>query len=122
MPHCILEHSINIIEKIDAKIFFEKLHKIIIDSGPFNLSQIKSRVIAQNHYYVGDGSPNSGFIFLQISILSGRELLIKQTLGERALKYMEAVFSESKNNLNCSITVEIREMDKETHWRFGRNI
>lgn len=117
MPHCILEHSSNVLDNYDYKDFFSKLHTIIIETGPFNLDQIKSRVIKHNEYLVGDGSSEMAFVTLQIKILSGRELMIRKRLSEGALALLEKTFPLSRQKLQCSITVAIEEIDRETHSR-----
>lgn len=117
MPHCVLEYSSNIIDPIDTRAFFLELHQTIIKSGPFNLDQIKSRAFCRDEFVVGDGSPDKSFVYLQISILSGRDKDIRTTLSQRSLKLLERYFPKTRATGTCSMTVEIREMDKETHLR-----
>lgn len=117
MPHCVLEYSSNVVDRIDTRAFFLELHQTIIKSGPFNLDQIKSRAVCRDEFVVGDGNPDKSFVYLQISILSGRDKGIRTTLSQRALKLIEIYFPKTHASGTCSMTVEIREMDKETHLR-----
>lgn len=115
MPHCILEYSAN--TKIDPKIpeFLTKLNQELATTGVFVPGQIKSRARMSEVFEVGSGQ-NTGFIFLQISLLSGREQKQKEEIGRKALLLMREFFSSMVNGMECSVTVELREISRELHF------
>ena len=116
MPHVILEYSDNILERPDAADLFNRLHKLIIQQGPFQLSAIKSRIIRHQEYCVADGSDSNGFIHLTLSILKGRDLSIRQELGKRILSFLKEEFARSHAQLKCSISVDIHELNTDTYF------
>jgi 5-carboxymethyl-2-hydroxymuconate isomerase len=117
MPHCILEYSNNILETIDCNHFLQKLHHLLVKQAGVNVSNIKSRIIVYDKYYVGDGNKNTAFIHLTVSLLSGRSIDVKQLLGQKLLHYLRETFSDSYDKLNCSITLELREIEREAYFK-----
>jgi 5-carboxymethyl-2-hydroxymuconate isomerase len=115
MPHIILEYSENILERPDVDDLFKRLHELLIQHGPFKLSDIKSRVIRHQEYFVADGNNSNGFIHLTLSILKGRDLSLRQALGKRILSFLIKEFARSHAQLKCSITVDIRELNTDTY-------
>jgi 5-carboxymethyl-2-hydroxymuconate isomerase len=111
MPHFVLEYSDNILEEVDFKDFFERLHTLLVENGPFNLSAIKSRAIRHQQFYVADGKEPNAFVHLTLSIFKGRDLSIRQAV------VLKGEFARSFEKLNCSYTVEIKEMDKDTYFK-----
>ena len=117
MPHFVLEYSDNILEEVDYEDFFKRLHTLLVENGPFNLSDIKSRAIRHKQFYVADGQESNAFVHLTLSIFKGRDLSIRQAMGEKFLAFLKGEFARSFEKLNCSYTVEIKEMDKETYFK-----
>jgi len=119
MPHFILEYSDNILEEIKPNDVFQKLHQILVEHGPFNLSDIKSRAVKHQDYYVSDGNPSNAFVHLKLSIFKGRELSIRQTVGDMLLEFLKNQFARSYQQLRCSITVEVNEIDTDTYFKLS---
>ena len=117
MPHFVLEYSDNILEEVDFKDFFKKLHTLLVDVGPFNLSDVKSRAIRHQEFYVANGQESNAFVHLTLSIFKGRDLSIRQAVGERILAFLKGQFARSFEELSCSFTVEVKEMEKETYFK-----
>jgi 5-carboxymethyl-2-hydroxymuconate isomerase len=117
MPHFVLEYSDNILEEVDFKDFFKKLHTLLVDVGPFNLSDIKSRAIRHQEFYVANGQESNAFVHLTLAIFKGRDLSIRQAMGEKLLAFLKGEFARSFEKLDCSFTVEVREMDKEAYFK-----
>ena len=119
MPHCILEYSSNTSEKVDTRHLFEMIHSLFIEQGEFDLPKIKSRAVRHEHFYVGDGSDANAFVHLTLSIFEGRSLSLRQDLGRRVLSFLKQEFAQSLVERNCSITVEIKEMSRDTYFKAG---
>ncbi len=119
MPHFILEYSDNILEEIKPDDVFQKLHQILVESGPFNLSDIKSRAVKHQDFYVSDGHESNAFVHLTLSIFKGRELGVRQAIGDRLLEFLKNQFARSYQELRCSITVEIKEINMDTYFKIS---
>ncbi len=120
MPHFILEYSDNLLEDVDHRHLFRNLHQLLIDIGPFELSDIKSRAIAHKNFYVSDGDDANTFVHLTLSIFKGRELGIQQRIGKRLLAFLQNEFARSYTKLKCSITVEIKEINTDTYFKLSK--
>ncbi len=117
MPHFVLECSDNIVESIEPKEFFSALHELLISSGPFNLQEIKSRVIRHQEYFMADGSPDKAFVHLTLSILEGREIGLQKTVGKKLLEFLKERFQQSGQKRDLALSLEIREMSRETYFK-----
>ena len=117
MPHFLLECSDNIVETIDPKDFFPALHELLIGSGPFNLQEIKSRVIRHQEYFIADGAPDKAFVHLTLSILEGREIGLQKTVGKKVLEFLKERFQASAQKRELALSLEIREMSRETYFK-----
>jgi 5-carboxymethyl-2-hydroxymuconate isomerase len=117
MPHFVLELSDNVLEKPDFKEVFKRLHTLLVENGPFHLEDIKSRAVVHANYVVADGDEQNGFVHLVLSIFKGRDLTLRQTLGEKLLSFLKQEFARSYEALNCSITVDIVEIERETYFK-----
>lgn len=115
MPHLILEYSSNIVEKPEAKLLGAKLHKVMLDSGQFQLKDIRTRLVCQNDFYLADGNADNVFVHLQVAIMPGRDLEIKKKLSNNLLELLKLEFNQSLSSKNLTLSVEIRELDRETY-------
>ena len=115
MPHFTLEYSENILEQVDSRDVFKSLHALLIESGPFHLSDIKSRAIMHREFYVADGNPSNSFVHLTLSIFKGRDINLRQAVSKALLEFLQNKFSRSYQELKCSITVDIKEIDSDTY-------
>jgi 5-carboxymethyl-2-hydroxymuconate isomerase len=117
MPHAILEYSQNIIDVVDHHELFRRLHELMVASGPIALDDIKSRIYRADHFYISDGNPHNAFVHLRIEVLEGRDLAVRQAVGEGALALLRESYRESLTHLHCQISVEIREMAREGYYK-----
>jgi 5-carboxymethyl-2-hydroxymuconate isomerase len=116
MPHCILEYSANIKDSIDFPQFSKRLHALLSSSGHIDPARLKSRRVIHDDFFVGDGASENAFVYLQVSLLSGRPAEVRQALGQQALDLLTEFFPQSRRELNCSVTVEMREINSSTHF------
>jgi 5-carboxymethyl-2-hydroxymuconate isomerase len=114
MPHCILEYSANIPEAFNTRDFFSGLHRILAGFPSIDLERIKSRAIRQADFMIGSGASNRAFISLQISLMSGRSEELRQKLASDAHAFLHDHFAGAISELDCSVSVEIREIDRGT--------
>jgi 5-carboxymethyl-2-hydroxymuconate isomerase len=119
MPHCILEYSSNINDKINLKKLLHDINTMLAGTGPFNLMDIKSRAVEHDLYVVGDGDPNRAFAGLTISIFSGRPDDVKANITESALQLLKDAFNTTLQEKKCSITVQLVDIHRESYRRIN---
>jgi len=115
MPHCILEYSSNINDKINLKKLLHDINTMLVGTGIFNLMDIKSRAVEHDLYVVGDGDPNRAFAALTINIFSGRPDDVKANIAESALQLLKDAFNTTLQEKKCSITVQIGDINRESY-------
>ena len=117
MPHCVLEYSSNILEKEKTKEALKAIHVALDKTGLFQLADIKSRAVEHHNFLIGDGDSSRAFVTLSLSILSGRSDEVKKMLSSVCLEALKQVYTDSFKNLQFSLTVQIKEMDKNSYMR-----
>jgi 5-carboxymethyl-2-hydroxymuconate isomerase len=115
MPHLILEYSENVPEIAFGEGFFNDIHELLISTGPFNLADIKSRAYCSDRYCIGDGSAQNAFIHVTIKmILEGRDLSMRSSISKAIHTFILKRVGEALEELACSVTVEILEINGAT--------
>ena len=106
MPHCVIEFS----SDISPEPLMSSVLKGAIASDLFDKSgsDIKVRAIAFDHYI--SGATFNSFIHVSLKILSGRSEEQKVSLSNLVLKKIK-----ENGYLNCSITVEIIDIDRASY-------
>lgn len=106
MPHCIIEHSV----EIDGETLISLVHRGALSSGLFQPegSDIKVRSMPYLHYKTG--SVDIQFVHVMLRILPGRTAEQKNTLSHLVLKQLETFLKT-----NCSVSVEVIDIDVESY-------
>jgi 5-carboxymethyl-2-hydroxymuconate isomerase len=117
MPHFIVEVSDNLVEDIDPSVFLRGLHTTLASSGPFPLDQMKGRVVTHSKYLVSDGSSPSAFVHVTVLVLEGRSPEVRREAGAQLIEFLNGFFKQSRSELKCAITLELREMPRDTYFR-----
>lgn len=102
MPHCIIEHSIDL-KVVAVSDFLTQLHEVLSFDGEIQLHKIKTRLIPCQTYLVGD--TQDSFLALTLKLMPGRSPEWKQQLGQKLYKFL-------KYEIDCEhISVEILELN-----------
>ncbi len=112
MPHLVLEYSDNVVDPIDARALFRELHEALMEFESFPIADIKSRAHRLRDFYVGAGGPQKSFAHLCMSLLSGRDISVRQGMVQACTKVLAKHFVQSYATGNCQLSVEMREMDR----------
>ena len=115
MPHFVLECSSNVAQPAEPRAFFQKLHTLLAESGPFKLDEIKSRLIRHGDFLVGDGAQEKGFVHLSLAILEGRDFTLQTTVGQKIMEFLRSEFTGG--NAQIALSLEIREMRRQTYFK-----
>jgi 5-carboxymethyl-2-hydroxymuconate isomerase len=111
MPELILEYTHNIVEKDNFSDLFAKLHKVMVEILPANLSGCLSRAVEIDHYYIGDGDSDNAFVHLQLSVKQGRSQDVLDKVAHSMKEILDKHFFTSAKKRNLKITLEVREME-----------
>lgn len=117
MPHLVLEHSANLADPPDASTVLARLHQALATSGPFDLRNIKSRVVRQDVFRVADGAADRSFVHLTAAVLDGRETPLLQAAAAALLGVLRDAFATAIASQRCSVTLEIREMPRALYFK-----
>ena len=117
MPHFTIEYSANLDERVDMTAVVELVRKAAVETGIFPLGGIRVRAIRCEHYAIGDGNPQLGFLAMVLRLGEGRDLPTRKKAGEHIFKtlsaYLDPVFANSKFALSFDMQIN----DKETSWK-----
>ena len=113
MPHIIIEYSRNLVDDLNLPELLIDMHNALADTG-IDKTRIKTRAIALDHSIVGDKEDNGAMMHCTLLLLEGRDIETKKNIGDKLYKLM----SKNVTNIiqNCSVTLEIRDMDQETYY------
>jgi 5-carboxymethyl-2-hydroxymuconate isomerase len=109
MPHLRLEYSTNIKEEFNPKELFSSCHKILVDTIDADIFRCQSRAIPFDLFYIGEGSTQEAFIYLEIFFFEGRPLSKIQKMQQQILKTLEKYFSRSIQELKVQIGIRVTE-------------
>jgi len=108
MPHCIIEYSKELENKIKPTELIDKVYRGTLKSNLFEDEDIKTRTIEFENHQTGNKKIN--FINVTVRILSGRSQELRQLLSKSILNEFEDI-----NIQAISITIEICEIEKESY-------
>ncbi|OUS24475.1 5-carboxymethyl-2-hydroxymuconate isomerase [Thalassotalea sp. 42_200_T64] len=111
MPHCIVEHS----ETIDCHVLVPLVFAGALQAELFEVdgSDIKVRSLSYSSYQTGISQ--SDFIHVVLKILSGRTSEQKLKLSQLVLAQLETAGLN-----NCSITIEVVDIDRASYSKLVR--
>ncbi len=117
MPHITIEHSSNVKLTRAAEEVLKDLHEILAAQPSVDMTAIKSRIITHNVYRVSDGAGANNFVHLRLDVLTGRDIALRQQMGEVLLKILVAAFEPITHGDKINYSLEVREMERETYFK-----
>jgi 5-carboxymethyl-2-hydroxymuconate isomerase len=115
MPHVTLEYSNNLTAAVDINALFERIHTALTGYDRIKIGDIKSRAIGYDLFRVATGSPDAVFVHLSVDILNGRPVEERKEMSQQLLALVHEAFAEIYDSQPCDITVNIREIDRESY-------
>jgi len=111
MPHIIIEYSDNIEAKMNLDKLIEKVHATAIETGVFKEGGLRVRAAKREHYKIGDGHKDNGFVHVELKIGPGRDHETKV----RALTQIFATVDEHLKPLHengpLGMSIELNEFE-----------
>ena len=114
MPHIILETTSDVVENQDLVDILERLVTKLGSFETVSPASIKAYHSLRHTWHMGEGAPN-GFIHCEVAILTGRPQSLKEAIADGMFAELVSCFPGSRESKEASITLEVREMEKETY-------
>ena len=108
MPHCVIEYSELLATEVPPAKMLNAVFQGAVNSGLFEIGDIKTRAIAFNHYLTGK-TPQE-FVHVTAKVLSGRNAEQRCRLAQSILSELTPLFLSP-----VSLTVEVVEMEKASY-------
>ena len=113
MPHVKLEHTENVQWKNPIQDIFPELQTVLIQYARVKPENCKSRAMELKNFYCTGNSRPSGFIHLEISLLSGRTGEVKTNIGKECRQIIQSFI---ENIAEIQVSVELRDMDRNGYF------
>lgn len=118
MPHLTIQMTPNV-SIAHEESFLKALNKALWDSGQFKQpAEIKTRIVPIETFLVGveDDEQASGFIYANLKIMTGRDMVVRNQLAELLTVVIENTLSEQQSGRAAlQICVEVEEISAVYH-------
>lgn len=116
MPHIRLETTADLQENAQLPDILADLVAELSRHETISSASIKAYHQLRSTWQMGEGAPE-GFVHCEVAILSGRPLPLRKAISEGIADVLRRHFVGSLDAGEASLTVEVREMDRETYWK-----
>lgn len=114
MPHIYLQTTSDVVENQDLVEILERLVAKLASFDTIGSHAIKAYHSFATTWLIGEGGPN-GFVHCEVAILTGRPSDLKNAIADGMYAELLECFPGSRDSKEAGITLELREMDKETY-------
>ena len=114
MPHIHLETTSDLEENAKLPDILEALTLELCKHETIASKAVKAYRTLRSVWVMGEGAP-AGFAHCEVAVLEGRPQDLKQQIAAAMMKVMQEQFSESISSGAVSVTLELREMEKDTY-------
>ncbi len=110
----ILEYTDNVLDRPEPKTLLRALHDTLVSIGPYDMTQIKSRILVHDQFLTSSGETDQAFVHLELAIMPRDENIMKET-SEKLLALLQEKFPKTRQTKNCSFSVDIRLLEKNLY-------
>ncbi len=114
MPHIHLETTADLEENANLPDILEALTEALSNQETIPSRGVKAYHTLRSVWCVGEGGI-PGFAHCEVAILGGRPLDLRQRMATSLMAVLQQQFAESLSEGLVSVTLELREMDKDTY-------
>ena len=114
MPHSHLETTSDLEENAKLPDILEALTLTLAAFDSIPSKAVKSYHTLRSVWHMGEGAP-AGFAHCEVALLNNRPLELRQAIATSMMAVMREQFTESIEAGAVYITLELREMDKDTY-------
>jgi 5-carboxymethyl-2-hydroxymuconate isomerase len=116
VPHIHLETTANLQENDSIPDILEDLVAILSQQETVGAESIKAYHTLRHTWAMGQGAP-LGFVHCTLGLLTDRPLELRQKISAAIGEYLRTRFQDSLSSGEAGLTVELREMERETYIR-----
>ncbi len=114
MPHIHLETTADLHENADVPDILEALVLKLSTFETVSSPSIKAYHTLRSFWVMGEGAA-PGFAHCTLAVLSGRPLELRKAMADGLWAELRERFVYSLENQEVALTIEVREMEKETY-------
>lgn len=114
VPHIHLETTADLPENADVPDILVALVETLAAQETVAPASIKAYHSLRSNWAMGAGAPE-GMAHCTVSILTGRPAELRRKIAEAAMETLKAHFAASLEAREVSLTLELREMERETY-------
>lgn len=114
MPHIRLETTADLQENANIPDILADLVKELARHDTIDAASIKAYHHLRATWEMGEGAP-AGFVHCEVAVLSGRPLELRKQISAGMARILRRHFVECLGDKEAGLTVELREMDRETY-------
>lgn len=112
MPHIIVEYSANLPdEHWDIDQLLNALVDAAVATTLFPASGMRARAVRCDHYHVGNGNSDNGFLNVTMRVGAGRDPGVRQKAGEQIFATLRDELSTLTNARPVALSFEMAELD-----------
>lgn len=119
MPHFIAEYTDNIEQQADLPGLFEKVHRLLGDSGVFPLGGIRSRGVRLDTWRMADGKHDYAFVHMSLKVGHGRDLAIRQAVAEALFARITEHFAPLQAQRLLALSFEMVELHPQLNYKLN---
>lgn len=117
MPHFIAEYTDNIEQQADLPGLFEKVHRVLGDSGVFPLGGIRSRGVRLDTWRMADGKHDYAFVHMTLKVGHGRDLATRQAVAEALSALITEHFAALQAQRLLALSFEMIELHPQLNFK-----
>ncbi len=113
MAHIVIEHSDNLLGRLDVPELVRALHQAALGTGIFPIGGLRTRAYATSSYCIADGEPENAFVHVSVRVGHGRDLATRRAACERIFAAACDQLARLFEATPLAISVEMAELDPE---------
>lgn len=114
MPHLKLDVSSNVLAGTDISTVLNQLVAELSRHETIDPASVKAYCREHSVWAMGQGA-RAGFIHLEVAILDGRPVDLKQRIAQGMRGVLESAFATALADGTAGLTIEVRDMDRATY-------
>ena len=117
MPHFIAEYTDNLEQQADLPGLFEKVHRVLGDSGVFPLGGIRSRGVRLDTWRMADGKHDYAFVHMTLKVGHGRDLATRDAVAQAVFAVITEHFAELQAQRLLALSFEMIELHPQLNFK-----
>ena len=117
MPHFIAEYTDNLEPQADLPGLFEKVHRVLGDSGVFPLGGIRSRGVRLDTWRMADGKHDYAFVHMTLKVGHGRDLATREAVAQAVFAVFTEHFAQLQAQRLLALSFEMIELHPQLNFK-----